>query len=260
MSVTNTQYEKVAAKYEASLQIPVRRCDTTNFLKAVEPIQGMKVLDLATGTGYFARAMAKMGAAHVTGVDVSKAMLEIAGRVTADDHHHPLIPPGVVDYEIGDVFNKLSLASCPEASCDLVTGIWCLNYAGDRDMMRRAWENIAHFLKPGGKFVGIVPDSSFPSWLTEDEVYYGFSCKYINEVKDGCVVKITLHAKDQPVSFQAFMLDEVVFRNAAEEVGMVEITIEDPKIMPDFEGVEDEEYWNRFLAKPLFKVMTAVKA
>ncbi|KAL1873208.1 hypothetical protein Daus18300_004028 [Diaporthe australafricana] len=255
MSVDNAQYAKVVATYESILRTAVRRCDTANLLNTLGSVQGKRVLDLATGTGYFARTLSKLGAEHVVGVDVSQSMLDAALKVTEGDPH---IPEGTVEYELGDVFKPLELRSCPEASFDFVTGAWCLNYAGDQAMMDQALRNITKYLKPGGRFVGIIPSDCIP-WLEDDEEYFGFSYKKIDKLKDGYVCKLTLHAKEQPVSFNAYMLDHYVFETAAKSAGLVDITLAGPTAWPKFEGTEDETYWNGFLAKPLFTLMSVTK-
>lgn len=255
MSVDNAQYEHLVAIYDSSLLIPVRRCDTANFLAAIQPLSGSNVLDLATGTGYFAREMSRLGAAHVVGVDVSEGMLQAARHRSAGESRP-------VRFEAGDVFGVLALGgeagATEEGTFDLVTGVWCLNYAGDRARMQAVWRNIAKFLKPGGRFVGIVP-GKITDWLEEGEVCYGFSYKRIEKVEDGWLVQKTLHADQGPISFKAYLLDDDVYRRAAEEAGMAGVSFEKPKVVPKFEGAENEEFWSTFMARPLFRAMTAIK-
>lgn len=255
MSVDNAQYEKVVETYDSILGTAVRRSDTVNMLHSIGSVKGKRALDLSTGTGYFARTLSKMGAEQVVGVDVSPSMLDAARKVTEGDAQ---IPEGVVEYELGDVFKPLELHSCPEASRDVITGAWCLNYAGDQAMMDQAWRNIARYLKPGGKFVGVIPNEYMP-WLLDDEEYFGFSYKRIEPVKDGHVCKLTLHAKEQPVSFNAYILAHSVFETGAKSAGLVDVTLTGPTLLPEFEGTEDEAYWNSFFAHPLYKVMVATK-
>ena len=255
MSVDNTQYEKVVATYDSILGTAVRRCDTVNMLHSVGSIEGKSVLDLSTGTGYFARTLSKKGAKHVVGVDVSQSMLDTARKLTGGDAQ---ILKGVVEYELGDVFKPLELLNCPEASRDVITGAWCLNYAGDQAMMDQAWQNIAKYLKPGGRFVGLIPSDYVP-WLPDDEEFFGFSYKRLEQVKDGYMCKLTLHAKDQPVSFNAYVLEHPVFERGAKSAGLVDVTLAGPTVLPEFQGTEDEAYWKTFSARPLFTVMTATK-
>lgn len=270
MSVDTAQYEQLAAIYDSGLQVPIRRCDTANFLAAIEPIQGSKVLDLATGTGYFARRMSRLGAARVVGVDVSEGMLQVAQRLSSDDS----LVSGGVRYVLGDVFGDLILGeeeeeaveeegkrsgnASGEGTFDVVTGVWCLNYAGSREMMQIAWQNIARFLKPGGRFVGIVPGNLVEN-LRDNEVYYGFSYERLEEVEDGWLAKKTINAEQGPFSFKAYLLNEDVYRGAAEAAGMRDVRIDKPQAVPKLQGDEKEGFWEEFLAKPIFKVMTAVK-
>ncbi|KAH8772492.1 S-adenosyl-L-methionine-dependent methyltransferase [Diaporthe sp. PMI_573] len=187
MAVDNAQYEKVVGTYDSILGTAVRRCDTLNMFHSIGSVDGKNVLDLSTGTGYFARTLSKKGAQHAVGVDVSQGMLDVARKLTGDDS---LIPEGVVEFELGDVFKPLSLLNCPEASRDVITGAWCLNYAGDQAMMDQAWQNIAKYLKLGGRFVGLIP-STYASWLQDDEEYFDFSFKRLQQVERGHMCRLT---------------------------------------------------------------------
>ncbi|KAG8156310.1 hypothetical protein KVR01_013845 [Diaporthe batatas] len=255
MPVDNAQYEKVVGTYDSILGTAVRRCDTVNILHSVGSVEGKNVLDLATGTGYFARALSKKGAKDVVGVDISEGMLDIARKLTESDAS---VPEGILDFELADVFKPLNLLNCPEASRDVITGAWCLNYAGNQVMMDQALQNIAKYLKPGGRFVGLIP-STFSSWLKDDERFFDFSIKRLESVEGGHMCRLTLHAKEQPVSFNAYVLEHSLFEKGAKSAGLVNITFADPSVLPEFEGAEDGEYWNSFLARPLFTVMTATK-
>jgi ubiquinone/menaquinone biosynthesis C-methylase UbiE len=54
MAVDNAQYEKVVGTYDSILGTAVRRCDTLNMFHSIGSVDGKNVLDLSTGTGYFA--------------------------------------------------------------------------------------------------------------------------------------------------------------------------------------------------------------
>lgn len=255
MAVDNAQYEKIVGTYDSILETSVRRCDRVNMFHLIGSVEGKNVLDLSTGTGYFARTLSKMGANHAVGVDVSPSMLDVARKLTEGD---PKVRQGGVEYELGDVFKPLDLHNCLESSRDVITGAWCLNYAGDQAMMDQAWQNIAKYLKPGGRFVGLIP-GTFTSWLQDDERYFDFSFKAIEKVENGHMGRLTLHAKEQPVSFNAYVLEHHVFEKGAKSAGLVNVTLANPTVLPEFQGTEDEAYWNGFLAQPLFTMMTATK-
>jgi ubiquinone/menaquinone biosynthesis C-methylase UbiE len=57
-----------------------RGADLAWLMEALEPLAGKTALDLATGPGHVARALARAGA-HATGMDLTPAMLEEARRL-----------------------------------------------------------------------------------------------------------------------------------------------------------------------------------
>src|SRR6185369_17857609 len=57
------------------------------------PLDGRRILDVGTGTGRAAIALAKAGA-HVTGVDASREMLAVAERRAREEHVAVTFAPG----------------------------------------------------------------------------------------------------------------------------------------------------------------------
>lgn len=98
-------------------------------------------------------------------------------------------------------------------------------------MMQVAWRNMARFLEPSGKFVGIVRGSI--GLQVDNEVVYGFSYKRLKAVEDGWLVNKTIHAEQGPVSFKAFLLKDDICRELAEAAGMRDVRIDKPEIMPE---------------------------
>ena len=66
------------------------------MLLAAGNLDGMTVLDLGCGSGFFSRAFADAGAQHVLCIDCSAKQISIARRI-------PSSP--VVDYDVGDVLS-----------------------------------------------------------------------------------------------------------------------------------------------------------
>lgn len=127
MALDSSQYDSLVSRYEKSLALPSRRCDTANLFANVGDVRGRTVLDLSTGTGYIARTLAKMGAATVVGVDINEAMLGKAREILATDPSVPQEARDAVTYEAGDVFSPLELVGGAAGEFDLVTGVWSLN-------------------------------------------------------------------------------------------------------------------------------------
>lgn len=261
MALDSSQYDALVAEYETSLDLPSRRCTGANFFANLGDVRGLRILDLSTGTGLVARTVAKLGASKVVGVDINEGMLAKAREIIAAD---PSVPKDVIGLELGDVFSPLNLKSAEPGSFDVVAGIWSLNYAGSQAMMNHAFNNIAKYLKNGGRFVSIIPSKvthgSSDTWpgVGKEDGWYGVGRKIIEEIEDGYRVR-TIFLMDPPLEFDCFDLDQAVYYRAAKGAGLKDVKTDAKKIAPQFKNGEDQAYWDRYLERPLFDVITATK-
>jgi len=81
--------EKVMEGWLARWYTRTRRKDMEDFHREAAKVarrlsSGSSVLDVATGPGFFAIELAKLGAFRITGLDISRTMVEIAKRNAAD--------------------------------------------------------------------------------------------------------------------------------------------------------------------------------
>jgi SAM-dependent methyltransferase len=115
------------------------------LLEAAAPALGERVLDIGFGTGVttvpFAAAVGPAG--HVTGVDISRPMLEAAQRRIAEQGL------GNVDLLLADA----QIHQFPPASFDLVTSRLGVMFFADP---AAAFRNLLGALKPGGRLVMAV--------------------------------------------------------------------------------------------------------
>lgn len=103
------------------------------------PTGQQNVLDMATGTGDLAFAIAKGGARHVVGLDFSTEMIDEARRKATDR-------PGNVEFIVGDAMNP----PFPEGTFDACTVSFGLRNMPDYDA---AIASMTNTLKPGGMFI-----------------------------------------------------------------------------------------------------------
>lgn len=128
------------------------------MLKSMLPdLAGKTVIDLGCGYGWFCRSARELGAAQVTGVDISEKMLARAAELTADP---------AITYERRD----LEDVKLEDNSLDLVYSSLALHYLPELDTLFR---HVQRALKPGGSLVfsmehPIYTCASRQGWLTDD--------------------------------------------------------------------------------------------
>ncbi|POS74971.1 hypothetical protein DHEL01_v206633 [Diaporthe helianthi] len=140
-----------------------------------------------------------------------------------------------------------------------------LNYAGNQAMMDFAFQNIAKYLKDGGRFVSIIPSKashgSRDQWpgLDEQNGWYGAGKRIIEEVEDGYRAR-TIFFTNPPLEFDNSDLKHSVYFRAAKGAGLEDVkTDAKEKIPSPFKGGEDQAYWDKYLERPLFDIITATK-
>ncbi len=119
-------------------------------------LEGLRVLDLGCGFGWFARWAREMGAESVVGVDLSEKMLDRACALTHD--------PQVTYCQ-----ENIESLTLPDASCDLVYSSLALHYLED---FGAVCSTIRKLLVPGGHLVfsvehPIYTAPSHPGWRTD---------------------------------------------------------------------------------------------
>jgi len=130
------------------------------LLAACGPLDGVRVLDLGCGQGYFSRELAR-GGALVTGIDLSEAQVAHAREHEARD-------PLGIEYEVlsGSETGSRYLAG----SFDLVTACMSLQDMAD---VPGALASAFALLRPGGGAVASVPppfsDMPFREWERDAE-------------------------------------------------------------------------------------------
>ncbi len=116
------------------------------------PEPGEKVLDVATGTGWSARNVARAGA-HVTAVDIAPDLLAAARELSAH-----LDPP--ITFEAADA-EALPFA---DASFDAVISTFGVMFAGDHEQAAR---ELARVCRPDGRLALVVwaPEGAVKEFL-----------------------------------------------------------------------------------------------
>jgi ubiquinone/menaquinone biosynthesis C-methylase UbiE len=118
----------------------------------LNPQPGERILDLATGTGWTSRSLARRGA-EVVGVDIAADLLTAAREFAA----HEQLP---IDYRLGDA----EALPFETGSFDAVISTYGVMFAGRPDA---AAAEIARVVRPGGRVV-------LTTWLPDSNVFKMF--------------------------------------------------------------------------------------
>ncbi|UUN29848.1 class I SAM-dependent methyltransferase [Streptomyces sp. FIT100] len=127
---------------EAQLHQQQRLADDSGFRP------GMRVLDVGCGIGGPTKAVAVMTGAHLTGLNITPAQIDVAARECDSTNRH------LVDFAVGDMM-KIPF---PAQHFDGVCTFEAICHAPEK---RGAYAEIARVLRDGGVFIGMdwfVPD------------------------------------------------------------------------------------------------------
>ncbi len=146
-------YDDIAGWYDEALRSgPLGRFQDLAIsivLDLVGEVEGRRVCDLACGQGILSRRLARLGAV-VTGVDISRGMLDLARRYERDE-------PQGVDYVRGDA------RSLPQIHDEAFEGLVCNLALMDISDLEAALRTVARVLRPGGWFVFSITHPCFPT-------------------------------------------------------------------------------------------------
>ncbi|MCJ1418640.1 hypothetical protein MMC32_004988 [Xylographa parallela] len=254
----STQYDKLGRLYNELHSVPGQIMLPENTRAALGDISGYDILDLACGAGFYSDLLVDWGAAHVFGIDISSEMIKEAQSSLKSDRTN------CIEYRIGDcTMHGLleTLGICDERQFDLVHGAWLLNYAATEEELTSMWRNIASNLKPGGRFVGIIPnlEADFSYEKPFDDPKYGVTTRAIEKVTHGYKVRVTAHTA-AGVEFENYILNgDHVYERSAATAGMCQVKWKAVSPLPqDIERME-KGFWDDFVARPFSAVCTAVR-
>lgn len=208
-----TQYDAIADAYASSEQFAMREhIETPVLTRALGPVTGLDVLDLACGPGNYTRAYKRAGARRVVGVDISPEMLRIA---LAEEAARPL----------GIEYQQHAAEALPSfAPFDAASAVYLLHYAESREQLLRMCAGVHRNLKPGGRFAAMVTLLDEP-FLRTGKNYnsYGVHEHATLPLVEGSKVAIDFLMDDPPFTIQIFHWTRATYEAALREAGFRDI-------------------------------------
>lgn len=242
------QYDAIAEAYRDSKQLPFRRAiEHHTLFETLGDVAGMKVLDLACGTGFYARLLKRAGAAAVTGVDISAEMIRLAEQEEAGD-------PLGCSYVCSDVAD---FAPEPGAA-DLVVAMYLLHYAQTAEKLVRFLRVCHDALRPGGRIVGFNDNVMHPPRGTESWSRYGIEkIGPLTAPNEGDPIRYRLTNPDGgQVEFNNFFLRPETYDDAFRRTGFRGFRWLGVALEP---GERNNPFWDDFLARPPVIAFAATK-
>jgi demethylmenaquinone methyltransferase / 2-methoxy-6-polyprenyl-1,4-benzoquinol methylase len=133
-----------------------------------DPRHGLRVLDLATGTGDLAFAAAARGA-RVVGLDITQRMIELARRKSEPASPNLAGGEGERGRALQFVVGDMLALPFPAASFDIVTTGYGLRNVPD---LPQAIEEIRRVLAPGGRAVSLDFNRPASAWIRSAYLSY----------------------------------------------------------------------------------------
>lgn len=233
------QYDAIAAAYRRTRESPLRSwVEAPSLLRLIGDVAGCRVLELACGDGYYARRLAAAGAAGVVGVDISRAMIELARDAER-------AAPLGIEYHCADV------AELPELGrFDRVVAAYLLHYAEDVGQLERMCAHIARSLRPGGRFLALNENPAQPAEPGGAYARYGFSKQLVGAARDGARIRYRMLAGREMFGFEVRYYARDTYERCLRAAGFR--TIAWHPLHADPAGIEAHgaEYFSAYLASP----------
>lgn len=240
------EYDAIAEAYQDSKRLPFREyLERYTLFALLGDVRGKEVLDLACGEGFYTRLIKQVGAAEVTGVDISAAMIQLAEK---EEQRHPL----------GCRYLHRDVAQLePSKPVDVVVAMYLLNYARTEEELRRFCRVCYTALRPDGRCVGLNDNVWNPPRAHVSLTKYGLKKACPDPPTEGDPIRYTItNANGQQFEFNNFFLKPETYQEAFRAAGF-----------RDFEWVpfslhptqRNNPFWDDFLRGPPVIAFSALK-
>ena len=231
------EYDAIARGYQESKRLPFREhIERHTLFELLGDVAGKTVLDLACGDGFYTRLLRQAGASQVTGVDISRAMIELAEE---QERRQPL----------GCTYVQADVAAFePGERVDLVVAVYLLNYAKTPDQLRRFCRVCHDALLPGSRLVGLNNNVHNLSAKPKSLRKYGLERTWGRPLAQGDAIRYTMiNADGTQVQFDNFYLEPATHAEAFERAGFRDFRWVDVSLHP---SEASNSLWDDFMADP----------
>ncbi|KFA62964.1 hypothetical protein S40285_08912 [Stachybotrys chlorohalonatus IBT 40285] len=249
-------YDRTATQYAGLEYLPTGVLEAQLIAKAIGDATDISVLDIGGGGGIHARQAVNAGAKRVDIVDLSPQMLKVA-----QEAEKSLGRTDRIRFYEADVSKSLDHLPLDQ-QYDIVMANWVFDHAGSVEILEGMWRNIATYLKPGGKFLGIRVANLHSGNITQLNIAgtdkYGTTFKGLEAIPGGVKYKVVV-LTDPAFDFEGTSMDisSSGSMDLHHKYGLTDIetiSYEETEVVK-----ADLDFWNVFLQNPFFTVVKAKK-
>ncbi|KAI0459356.1 S-adenosyl-L-methionine-dependent methyltransferase [Xylaria acuta] len=228
---------------------PLVRLDTELFISALGRVPGAVILDLAGGSGIKARHALDAGASAVDVVDISQEMMHTGQKIEAD------LERDVIRWFEADISKPLNhLPLHPQY--DIVMAHWPFDHADSMAVLEGMFQNVAKYLKPGGRFFGVrCCDPRAPAMGTGE---VGVIFKDFEEIPGGVKYRYAFNSFGSEIEATSMEATYSGSTEIYEKHGLVDVQIEPYENALTVQ--ENPKLWESFLQQPGVAMVKATKA
>lgn len=247
------QQDGFAATFSTPKDLPHGKMEKALLQKGLGDCTGLKVLDIAGGSGDHARQAIEAGAESVDVVDTSKPMMEVGKKIEKDAGRDS------INFYCGDAAIPLwqQLPDLPIQGYDVVLAFWPFDHAGTMEELVVMWKNISAYLKPGGRLVGARVHNPWSRCVHEAK--YGTRVTLIEQTATRAVKCQIIVNTTPPFTFWSCSMEQSLRGDTyiPNKLGITDIQNLDPR---DTELVKDDpDFWIDFVEDPYFVAFTGKK-
>ncbi|HJP37734.1 MAG: class I SAM-dependent methyltransferase [Gammaproteobacteria bacterium] len=234
-----SQYDAIAEQYRRSKSSPLRSyIEAYTFLNLIGDVRGKRILDLACGEGFYSRRLKALGAARVTGVDISVEMIRLAEQQERND-------PLGIDFVCADVRELGDLGEF-----DLIVAAYLLHYAPSDTDLARMCRNIKRHLSVTGRFVTLNenPDQSAEQYAGYEQ--YGFNKTIDSPAIDGAQITYFMVAGRELFKFHAHYYARQTYEQVLTDAGFGRVAWHPLRLDPAGIDAHGADYWQEYLDNP----------
>ncbi|KAM3419682.1 methyltransferase [Cercospora zeina] len=233
---TLAQCDQIGPKHTSSLEDgPIRGVECESASKVLGDVKGLKVLHVGCEVGRWSEWLVQNGAKEVVGVDNSEGLIEDAKEMQAGLSKELA---SKLNFQVKDWELPLTIE---EYGFDLVLGAGYLFEASDHAELLSMFGNILTNLRPGGRFLGIVPDAFCPMHDT-------CSRTKMNEQAGEGLCRCISQCKPDDIAYRTAVSLHGLYEKAAQEAGMGPIKWS-PYVLPKDQRGE-KSLWDEFKLRP----------